>query len=91
LGQTQVGGGRRRGTLQERWIGHRSTAEVLKDERYLYLARAGPYVGEDRHKLLAERIEGLISKSMPSGRTPANKPPSGPKDSVGQATHLARR
>jgi Protein of unknown function (DUF4231) len=48
--------------LQEHWISYRSTAEALKHERYLYLARAGPYVGEDWHRLLAERIEGLISQ-----------------------------
>jgi hypothetical protein len=27
-----------------------------------YLANAGPYAGEDRHRQLAERIEGLISQ-----------------------------
>jgi Protein of unknown function (DUF4231) len=48
--------------LQEHWITYRSTAEALKHERYLYLARAGPYVGEDRHRQLAERIEGLVSQ-----------------------------
>lgn len=37
--------------LQEDWISYRSTAEALKHERYLYLARAGPYVGEDRHRV----------------------------------------
>jgi hypothetical protein len=48
--------------LQEHWITYRSTAEALKRERYLYLAEAGPYAGEDRHSQLAERIEGLISQ-----------------------------
>lgn len=28
--------------LQEHWISYRSTAEALKHERYLYLAKAGP-------------------------------------------------
>ena len=37
-------------------------AEALKHERYLYLAHAGQYAGEDRHDLLAERLEGLISQ-----------------------------
>lgn len=46
--------------LQEHWISYRSTAEALKHERYLYLARAGPYTGEDRHRRLAERVEGLV-------------------------------
>jgi Protein of unknown function (DUF4231) len=48
--------------FQEHWITYRSTAEALKHERYLYLAKAGPYLGEDRHRQLAERIEGLISQ-----------------------------
>jgi hypothetical protein len=48
--------------FQEHWITYRSTAEALKHERYLYLAKAGPYVGEDRHRQLAERLEGLISQ-----------------------------
>jgi Protein of unknown function (DUF4231) len=48
--------------LQEHWITYRSTAEALKHERYLYLAKAGPYTGEDRRSQLAERIEGLVSQ-----------------------------
>ena len=48
--------------FQEHWITYRSTAEALKHERYLYLAKAGPYVAEDRHRQLAERLEGLISQ-----------------------------
>jgi hypothetical protein len=48
--------------LQEHWISYRSTAEALKRERYLYLAGAAPYTGEDRHRLLAERTEGLLSQ-----------------------------
>jgi len=48
--------------FQEHWITYRSTAEALKHERYLYLAQAGPYAGDDRHQQLAERLEGLISQ-----------------------------
>ena len=48
--------------FQELWITYRSTTEALRHERYLYLAQAGPYLGEDRHRQLAERIEGLISQ-----------------------------
>ena len=48
--------------FQEHWITYRSTAEALKHERYLYLARGGPYAGEGRHRQLAERLEGLISQ-----------------------------
>jgi hypothetical protein len=48
--------------FQEHWITYGSTAEELKHERYLYLAQAGPYAGDDRHAQLAERLEGLISQ-----------------------------
>ncbi|HEX6515835.1 MAG TPA: DUF4231 domain-containing protein [Nocardioidaceae bacterium] len=48
--------------FHEHWITYRSTAEALRHERYLYLASAGPYLREDRHAVLAERIEGLISQ-----------------------------
>lgn len=48
--------------FQQNWINYRSTAEALKHERYLYLAQAGPYTGDDRHRQLAERLEGLISQ-----------------------------
>jgi len=63
--------------FQEHWIGYRSTAEAPKDERYLYLARAGPYTGEDRHRVLAERIEGLISQEAAkwaSSQRPSERP-----------------
>ncbi len=47
---------------QTTWVQYRSTAEALKHERYLYLAQAGPYYGPDRHRVLAEQIEGLVSQ-----------------------------
>jgi hypothetical protein len=48
---------------QQNWITYRSTCEALKHEKYLYLARAGPYAGDvAAHALLAERVESLISQ-----------------------------
>lgn len=47
---------------QSNWVLYRSTAEALKHERYLYLARAGPYRGGDAPTVLAERVEGLVSQ-----------------------------
>lgn len=45
------------------WITYRSTAESLKHEKYLYLARADSYAYSKKPlRLLAERIEGLISQ-----------------------------
>ena len=48
--------------FQEHWVTYRSTAEALKNERYLYLAKAGPYAGVYRDRTLAERIEALLSQ-----------------------------
>lgn len=48
---------------QQNWTLYRSNAEALKHEKYLFLARAGPYARtEDGRALLADRIEGLISQ-----------------------------
>lgn len=47
------------------WISYRSTCEELKHEKYLYHAKAGPYVtaaAVDSHALLAERVETLVSR-----------------------------
>ena len=56
---------------QQNWITYRATAEALKHEKFLYLARADVYANT-RHPdaLLAERIERLISQEhAPSGET----------------------
>ena len=48
---------------QQNWILYRSNAEALKHEKFLFLARAGPYAGlSDGRAVLADRIEGLISQ-----------------------------
>ena len=48
---------------QTNWILYRATCEALKHEKYLYLARAGPYAtAANPATLLAERIEGLVSQ-----------------------------
>jgi Protein of unknown function (DUF4231) len=45
------------------WISYRSTCEALKHEKFLYLAKAGPYAAAtDSRVLLAERIEALVSQ-----------------------------
>lgn len=48
---------------QENWTAYRATAESLKHEKFLYLAKAGPYAtAADPRAALAERIESLISQ-----------------------------
>ena len=48
---------------QENWSSYRATAESLKHEKFLFLAKAGPYANStDERVVLAERIEALISQ-----------------------------
>lgn len=48
---------------QQNWTSYRSTAEALKHEKHLYLARAGPYADAPQVSVeLAERVEGLVSQ-----------------------------
>jgi Protein of unknown function (DUF4231) len=44
------------------WISYRATAEGLKREKFLYLAKADPYAAPERDVLLAERIEALMTQ-----------------------------
>jgi hypothetical protein len=45
------------------WISYRSTCEALKHEKFLFLAKAGPYAQADEPLgILAERIEELVSR-----------------------------
>lgn len=46
----------------ENWIQYRSTAEILKHERYLYLTRSGSYANSpNAFNELVERCESIIS------------------------------
>ncbi|MGY1697168.1 DUF4231 domain-containing protein [Geodermatophilus sp. SYSU D00814] len=47
---------------QTNWVLYRSTHESLRHEQFLFLAGAGPYSGPQRHQVLAERVEGLVSQ-----------------------------
>ena len=48
---------------QHNWIAYRSTCEYLKHEKFLFLAKAGPYAkAENPTILLAERVESLVSQ-----------------------------
>jgi hypothetical protein len=49
--------------FQHNWITYRSTCEELKHEKFLWLAKSGPYAtAEHPDVLLAERVEALISR-----------------------------
>ena len=68
------------------WISYRSTCEALKHEKYLFLARAGPYAAAaDALVLLAERAEALVSKehaqwvsAQEQAEKPKQEPPKQP-------------
>jgi hypothetical protein len=48
---------------QENWTSYRNTAESLKHEKFMFLAKAGPYAGAaDPRTALAERVEAAISQ-----------------------------
>jgi hypothetical protein len=47
---------------QTNWVLYRSTREALAHEKFLYLAGAGPYSSAERRRVLAERVEGLVSQ-----------------------------
>jgi hypothetical protein len=48
---------------QQNWNSYRSTCEALKHEKFLFLAGADVYSeSEKRLQILAERVEGLISR-----------------------------
>jgi hypothetical protein len=52
------------GQYNNLWVTYRATAEQLKHENYLFLAKSGPYKGleeEEALSLLAERVEERVS------------------------------
>ena len=45
------------------WISYRANCEALRHEKFLFLAKAGPYTAaSDPRVLLAERVESLVSQ-----------------------------
>ena len=48
--------------FQENWIKYRTTSEILKHQKHLYLASVTPYDGSDKYKVLVKNIESIISK-----------------------------
>jgi hypothetical protein len=60
---------------QQNWVSFRATAEDLKREKSLYLAKAGPYrSSKDPLALLAERAESLISAETTGWRQLQEEP-----------------
>ena len=52
------------GQYNNLWVSYRATAEQLKHEKFVFLAKSGPYRDieeEEALKRLAERVEGQVS------------------------------
>src|SRR5262245_3999083 len=66
--------------FQNNWITYRSTCESLKHEKYLWLAKAGPYLGVDNPgAVFADRVESLISQEHAKWIAGQVKPQTKPK------------
>jgi hypothetical protein len=49
------------------WISYRSTCEALRQEQFLFVAKAGPYAAAaDARLLLAERFQSLVANENTS-------------------------
>jgi hypothetical protein len=71
---------------QSNWTAYRTTAEALKHEKYLYLAKAGPYLTTTQPAaMLAERVESLVSQENAKWFTAQSNVP---KDRASQAESL---
>lgn len=46
----------------DKWKQYRNTAEALKNEKHIYLAKTGTYTTDEPYKMLVERIEFIVSK-----------------------------
>ncbi len=67
--------------FQENWIEYRTTAEILKQEKFLFLTQSPPYDDSNAFHAFVSRIESLLSKehstwsqtflSQPKPKSPA--------------------
>ena len=48
--------------FQENWAEYRSTAESLRQEKFLFLTRAGDYTGPEPFRTLVERVEAALAR-----------------------------
>ncbi|MEU8898080.1 DUF4231 domain-containing protein [Nocardia sp. NPDC048505] len=55
------------------WLRYRATTESLKQQKHLFLAGAGAYGGADRRKVLAERVERIVSQETSAWVTEAER------------------
>jgi hypothetical protein len=48
--------------LQDNWIHYRTINELLKQEKYLFITKSGPYKEDNAFTIFAERIESIMNR-----------------------------
>lgn len=56
---------------QELWVEYRGMAEVLRQQKFLFLTRTTPYDGDNAFPLLVQTVENLLSKENANWMTGA--------------------
>lgn len=59
--------------FHDKWITYRSTAESLLQEKYMFLAKAGPYKEDHSIAVLTERVESILAKENATWNQLMNK------------------
>ncbi|MBL0016838.1 MAG: DUF4231 domain-containing protein [Bacteroidetes bacterium] len=49
---------------RDNWVEYRTTAELLRHERYMFLTRTGAYAAANRFDIFVQTIENLLSKEV---------------------------
>jgi hypothetical protein len=60
--------------FNENWIQYRTTAELLKHEKFLYTTQCNHYAGEDRFSVLVQRVEKILMKENATWTQAASTP-----------------
>jgi hypothetical protein len=48
--------------FHDKWTNYRGTLETLKQEKFMFLSKAGPYKNDQSLSTLTERIETILAK-----------------------------
>lgn len=58
----------------ENWITYRTTSEMLKHEKYLFVTSSGPYAEKEQFDVFVQRVESLLSKENLNWAANSQKP-----------------
>lgn len=59
--------------FQEKWTNYRTTSEILKHEKFLFLTKTPPYKEEDSFSILVNKVESIISRENTDWNSFINK------------------